>query len=141
MSEKVRNKLKAIEGELSNKGRAGLLSGLFRLICKEDKLYPILPRLVDRYINSEIAKNIGPKTTATLSKEQSKIRNSITNDIISEDMSWKVFCKVMLDFLRARKITFYVEVEHENGKKTANGITIKRASDDEEEENLDERSK
>ena len=105
-----------MKGLIMKKTNAGLImSTLWKKILEDLNLKNKLSILIDIYIHKKF-KDI---------KVKKKNRNSIMNDIMSENMTLKTFLMLLFAVLRVKKVIITVTLTHVDNNETSHSITIK----------------
>ncbi len=104
-----------LKSNTTDKTEGGLLSILWRKILVDLNMTNRIPAMIYRYVNDV-------NTSSLQVKKKSK--SSITNDIISENMTWKVFINLLISILKVKKIRFTVTLEFNNGTKSNHSIDV-----------------
>lgn len=125
-----RNLTKLLSSKIMSRDVGSILSKLFRKIIAETGEVNQADALLDTYLKNSTDPETGKK----------KDKSAAITAMVSEFMTWRVFMDLITNYLKIRKITILVKLEHGkdrygNDKVTMHEITV--ASKTEENNNIE----
>jgi len=98
----------------TNNTEGAILATLFKSVIMDLNYNNKKEWLISRYINrGNMLKVMKKKTASSLSK-----------NIESDSITWKVFIDLLLNLLNVKKCVFKIELTHSNGVVTRNQVTV-----------------
>ena len=115
--------------KITNRKEGAVLSKLWFKILEETDLINAIVPLINRYTNK----------ANSMKAVKTKTKSSLTKNIYSHDMTWRVFLDLMFNFINVKKMEFSVKVTHPNGDVTLHVVPITNNDISSDEEEEDER--
>lgn len=108
--------------QVSN-NEGGVLAMLWRKILKERNFISILPVLIDRYLREQDLKE--EKLGVNIKK---KNRSTLITNIMSSEMTFKVFYDLLKNLIRVKKIVIHIEITTMNDVTSIHSLPVAGAS-------------
>lgn len=109
----ARNLTKLLSGKIMSRDVGSILSKLFRKIVQETGEINQAEALLDTYLTNSVDES-GKK----------KDKSAAVTAIVSEQMSWKVFMDLITNYLKVKKITIVVKLDHGADRHGNRKITV-----------------
>lgn len=117
MSKDKLDELKARNISGANPG--SILAKLWRNVIHDLGIENKMSYLITRYLDRA-------KRTTVDSKSKSKItRTRVLNNVISHDITWKVFLDNIVNLLNVKELTITVTLKHQNDTETTHSVKVK----------------
>lgn len=108
--------------KITGNSEGAILATLWLKVLEETNLINAVEPLIDRYVNkSNSMKSVKRKT-----------KSSLTKNIHSKDMTWKIFLDLMFNFINVKRIDFSIKITFANAETRV--ITLPVNHNDIEEE-------
>lgn len=109
--------LKDFDAKIPASNSSGILVKLWRLIILEANIIPKLGFFINNYLNKKDSDK----------NDKIKSKSVILNDILSTNMSIKVFMYLLFNLLKMKSIKITITCKHSNDELTTHSIIVKNS--------------
>jgi len=106
----------ALNTKLDDRSEGSALAVLWRNILVEKGIVSRVPAMIRRYLDTDV--------TSKSVQMKKKSKSSITNDVTSKSMSWRVFISLLKDVLKVKDVRFTVTLTFRNGEKSVHSVNV-----------------
>lgn len=110
----ARNLNKLLSMKIMSRDVGSILSKLFRKIITETGEINRAEALLDTYLKNSVDETTGKK----------KDKSAAITAVVSEYMTWKTFMDLITNYLKVKKITIIVKLDHGNDRRGNPVITV-----------------